>query len=72
MKQPPKAVQKYMAEFDEAAEDVRQYILSQLRFYADIPDKAASSSEQWLGFKLGCSSRSAAAAIKWAKANSSD
>jgi len=69
MKQPPKAVPEYMAEFDERAEGVCQYILSQLQFYTDIPDKAVSATEQWLGFKMGCSSRNAATVIKWAKAN---
>lgn len=67
MKQPPIAVQKYIAEFDETEAGVRQYIFAQLQYYSEIPDKATSTPEQWLGFKMGCSSRSAATAIKWAK-----
>lgn len=63
----PKTVRKYMEEFEENEQDTRSYILRQLQYYAEVPDKASSTPEQWLGFKLGCSSAAAATAIKWAR-----
>ena len=67
MTKPPKAVQQYMAEFEETEVGMRDYILRQVGYYREMPDKAKSTVEQWIGFKLGCSSAAARMAIKWAE-----
>lgn len=66
-KQPPQAVARYMKEYDEAEESVREYILRQLQYFGEIEDRARATVEQWMGFKLGCSALAAKTAIRWAQ-----
>lgn len=66
-KLPPKAVKAYMADTEQTEQEVREYIISQLGYYNGIADKHNTSPEQWLGFKLSCTSQAAATAIRWAK-----
>lgn len=63
----PAAIKKYMTEFEETEQYMRDYILRQLVYWGEIRDQAASK-EQWIAFKLGCTSAAAATAIKWAQA----
>lgn len=64
--QPPKAIRVYMAEYEETEDDVREYIRRQLKYFDEIEEKADTTVEQWLGFKLGCTAGAAKAAIRWA------
>lgn len=66
-KQPPAAVRRYMAEYEETEQDVCDYILGQLSYYVEITDKANTTEEQWIAFKMGCTSGQAKTAIRWAK-----
>ena len=61
----PKVILRYMEEFGERDEDVRQYILRQLTFFQEIPNKATTEAG-WIALKLGCSTQQASTAIKWA------
>jgi hypothetical protein len=65
----PKVILRYMEEFEEQEEDVRQYILGQLAFFREIPDKATNEAG-WLALKLGCSPQQASTAIRWATVSS--
>jgi hypothetical protein len=64
-KQPPKAVKVYMTEYTETEEEVRDYIRRQLKFFVEIKDKADTTVERWIGFKLGCTASAAKTAIRW-------
>jgi len=64
---PPKAVRTYCEEFDESLPDVAKYILDQIKVFDSIPIKApGATAEQWVGFKLNCSSAAARRAMDWA------
>jgi hypothetical protein len=65
-KQSPKAVRVYMTEYEETEEGVREYIIRQLLFFDEITDKADTTVERWIGFKLGCTAAAARTAIRWA------
>ena len=52
-----------MADFDETEQEIREYIIRQLQFFQEVPDKADTTVERWLGFKLGCSATAARTAI---------
>ena len=44
----PKAVRVYMEEAEETELATRQYIITQLRFYQEVPERAGSSPERWI------------------------
>ena len=61
----PIVILSYMEEFGEQEEEVRQYILRQIAFFQEIPNKATTEAG-WIALKLGCSAKQASMAIKWA------
>lgn len=64
-RKPPKAARLYMSEFDQTAEELRDYVLKQYEFYKGIGDPAVDF-EGWLAFKIGASIPQARSVIKWA------
>jgi hypothetical protein len=55
-----------MTEYEQAEQDVREYIIRQLQYFKEIPDKADTTVECWIGFKLGCTASAAKSVIRWA------
>lgn len=61
----PTVVRAYMRQHEETETEVRDYIKRQLVFFKEL-ERVSTNEAGWIALKLGCSIRSADAAIKWA------
>lgn len=65
MKRTPKAVQRFMDEYEQTEDEVAAYVATQDKFFKEVP-APGTSFEGWLAFKLGCNLRDAGTVIRWA------
>jgi hypothetical protein len=67
----PKAVQRNLSEFDQTAEDLRNYVTQQRATYDSIVDKNTGFLG-WMQLKLSCKAADARTIYKWATGDDID